>query len=143
MPGPDWVWTPKDGDYLGYGARDFANLTDMEKAFCAGHDRATTIAESEDPFADYGYYDWALAELDGVFYAFETSGCSCPSPYETWSLRFHGTRDAMLDWLHVVAQDPRHEDAGEAFNEFLRKIEAAGWELRAPAPAPRSSRYDW
>lgn len=137
MPGPDWIRVPESGEYLGYGSRDFGNLTDDEKHFAANHARAVTIAESEDPHADYSYDDWALCELDGLYYAFNTSGCSCPSPSETWELMFKGDRESLLNWLAT----PINYNA-EPFAEFLRKIEAAGWTLRSPAPSPRPQ-YDW
>lgn len=127
---------------MGYGARDFGTLTEDEKHFAANAERATTIAEAEDPHADYSYNDWALCELDGLFYVFYTSGCSCPSPSETWELHFKGGRDETLDWLALPESRQEAFSRGEAFAEFLRKIEAAGWTLRTPAPAPRG-RYDW
>lgn len=34
--------------------------------------------------ASYSYDDWALCRLDGDHYLLATSGCSCPSPSETW-----------------------------------------------------------
>lgn len=139
---PEWIRTPEPGAYLGYGARDFGTLTDAERMFVAGRDRAVTIAESEDPHADYSYDDWALCKLDGLFYAFNTSGCSCPSPSETWTLVKHGTLEEMLDWLVMGAPDGPYKLSSEAFAEFLRKIESAGWTLKQPAPPPRA-RYDW
>lgn len=32
------------------------------------------------------YDEFALIKLDGDFYLLETSGCSCPSPTETWEI---------------------------------------------------------
>lgn len=34
----------------------------------------------------YEYDEFALIKLDGDFYLLETSGCSCPSPTETWGI---------------------------------------------------------
>lgn len=56
-----------------------------------------------DAEANYSYDDWALVELDGQFYWLHTSGCSCPSPTETWGV-FYGpvslseARQLMSDW---------------------------------------------
>jgi hypothetical protein len=44
------------------------------------------IGGVEDKDASYSYDDFALCELDGQFYLLETSGCSCPSPSETWGI---------------------------------------------------------
>ena len=142
---PEWirVLDPGSSNYNGYNARDYSTLSDAERAFVAGLDRAVLIAESEDPHASYSYCDWALCELDGRFYAFNTSGCSCPSPSETWELVKHGTCEEMLDWLVMGTNDGQYTISDEAFAEFLRKIEAAGWTLRQPAPAPKANRYDW
>lgn len=39
-----------------------------------------------DDEACYEYDEWALCELDGKYYLLSTSGCSCPSPSETWRI---------------------------------------------------------
>lgn len=134
MAGPSWVkYIP--GDARSYGART-DGLTPDELFFCENSDRAKVIAESSDPHSSYYYDDYALAELDGAYYAFNTSGCSCPSPDETWGLIFKGSRDELLAFL----------DSGggsEAWNEFLREVEKGGIALLKPAPAPSSKRYDW
>lgn len=44
------------------------------------------IGGVQDADASYSYDDYALCELDGKFYLFSTSGCSCPSPSETWQV---------------------------------------------------------
>jgi hypothetical protein len=62
-----WVGHPNGGD-------DFA---DRRKDM-------TVIGGITDDEASYSYDDWALVLLDGQYYLFSTSGCSCPSPSETW-----------------------------------------------------------
>lgn len=134
MPGPGWVTSNKEEQW---GARTHGNLSEEETFFVENSDRAETIAESSDPFADYSYDNWALAVLDGKYYVFNTSGCSCPSPSETWSLIFSGDEPALLKYLD---QDKPYE----AFAEFLREIEQTGkLQLKSPAPEPRQNRYDW
>ena len=44
------------------------------------------IGGVQDEEASYSYDDWALCKLDGQYYLLSTSGCSCPSPSETWRL---------------------------------------------------------
>jgi hypothetical protein len=133
MAGPSWVVYNRDA---GYGART-SGLTADELFFCENSERANTIAESRDPHAFYSYDDYALAELDGAYYAFNTSGCSCPSPDETWGLIFKGSRDELLAFLKWS------DDSTEAWREFLREIEKGGIALLKPAPVPSSKRYDW
>lgn len=40
----------------------------------------------EDKEASYSYDDWALVKLGRDWYLLSTSGCSCPSPSETWRI---------------------------------------------------------
>lgn len=40
-----------------------------------------------DKNADYSYDDWALVKLKDKYYLLSTSGCSCPSPNETWTVQ--------------------------------------------------------
>lgn len=44
------------------------------------------IGGIQDNTASYSYDDWALCELKGKYYMLSTSGCSCPSPTETWRI---------------------------------------------------------
>lgn len=41
-----------------------------------------------DAEANYSFDDYALVRLDGIYYLLRTSGCSCPSPEEEWSVAF-------------------------------------------------------
>lgn len=43
----------------------------------------------EDADASYSYDDWALCRIGLQYYLCNTSGCSCPSPEETWEV-MHG-----------------------------------------------------
>lgn len=135
MAGPTWV-KYISGDGLSYGART-TGLTPDELFFCENGDRAVTIAESSDPHSCYDYDDYALAELDGVYYVFNTSGCSCPSPSETWGLIFRGSKEELLTFLQWSA------DSTEAWHEFLREVERGGFTLVNPAPPEGPRRYDW
>lgn len=44
------------------------------------------IGSIVDDTLSYEYDEFALVELDGLFYLLQTSGCSCPSPSETWGV---------------------------------------------------------
>lgn len=146
MPGPSWVRAytgassyDENGDFVaGRSGRSLLELSPEERSFVESWELAETIAESSDPNASYDYDDWALARLNDTYYVFNTSGCSCPAPEETWGLAFSGDRDALLGYL--VATD---RASTEAWNEFLRECERAGVALRDPAPAWKTSRYDW
>ena len=135
MAGPSWVQHISTGG-SSYGSRT-SELTDDELHFLKNHDRAETLVETEDPHADYSYDDYALAVLDEQFYVFNTSGCSCPSPSETWDLIFKGDQLELVIFLEGL------RDKNEACNEFLRGAEDHGILLQSPAPNPNKRRYDW
>ena len=131
MPAPSWI-RHSEFDQSSWGDRTGA-LTAEERAFIEGRERAITIAEASDDRMAYEYDDWALCELDGVYYVFETSGCSCPSPSETWWLVKCGGKEEILDFLDA--------ETGQSICFLLRAVEAVGWTLRKPAPVASGS--DW
>lgn len=153
MPAPSWIQSLRPDDEGSYGARNQSTLSDEEKRFVRDRDLAETIAEVADPYADYSYNSWALCSLDGCYYVFNTSGCSCPSPSETWELVLWGGHSKVLDWLnekneacHKQAEESgedtylRDMSAGGVMSELLRAVWAAGWVLdRAPLPAPSAT----
>lgn len=61
----------------------------------------------EDAEASYSYEDYALVSLDDVFYLLRTSGCSCPSPTETWGVIHYGTLDEIEKYLRDDVADPQ------------------------------------
>lgn len=57
-----------------------------------------------DDEASYNYDDWALCKLDNDYYLLSTSGCSCPSPTETWRTE-KGPATLLEIRKHVVDGD--------------------------------------
>ncbi len=49
------------------------------------------IAGVDDPTACYSYDEAAVVKLDNEYFLLQTSGCSCPSPSETWGVVVRGT----------------------------------------------------
>lgn len=137
MAGPSWVVINEPSSYSG---RSRHTLTADELFFAENTERADTLAESSDPNASYDYDDYALAVLDGQYYVFNTSGCSCPSLDETWSMHFKGDGPALVDYLEGL------RTGDEAACEFLREcapiLAALGIPLRSDPPVPRQG-YDW
>ena len=77
----------------------------------------------EDSEASYDYDDWALCELDGKYYLLSTSGCSCPSPSETWGLQ-HGP--ATLAEIREHLKEGNYEGytvPGKQMDEFMDLID--------------------
>lgn len=62
-----------------------------EKVLCDNRDEIFVIGTIDDDHATYDYNDWALITLNGQFYLLSTSGCSCPSPKETWHIQIGPT----------------------------------------------------
>ena len=67
----------------GRGIEDEPSLT-----LVACRDRVEVIGEVTDAEADYSYNNYCLVHLDNKYYLLNTSGCSCPSPTETWGISF-------------------------------------------------------
>lgn len=109
---PEWLTDD------GYYSRKFSDLSIMEQNFMSGKARATCILDFQTPGLSYEYADWALCALDGIFYVFSTSGCSCPDPSETWRLEAHGTRQEVREWLDT---NPGYSDFA-LFKSALSKI---------------------
>lgn len=90
MPKPSWLvarGVPGGEEIESYrDVRSWTNLSVDEQYFLENAGRASVVCESSDPEASYSYDDYALCELDGEYFLFNTSGCSCPSPDETWVL---------------------------------------------------------
>ena len=59
-------------------------VNEVEKFLVENRYKLNILGGVEDEEASYSYDDWALCELEGKYYLLSTSGCSCPSPTETW-----------------------------------------------------------
>lgn len=66
--------------------------------------------EVHDAEANYSYHDYALVRLDGLWYLLETSGCSCPSPSETWTITFGP--DTLKNIRLAVKEDAKNSGFG-------------------------------
>lgn len=63
------------------------------------------IGGIEDPNADYNYDEYALVKLKGKYYLLNTSGCSCPSPSETWCVCFGPTKNLKSIYDFIKSGD--------------------------------------
>ena len=81
-----------------------------------------------DAEALYSYHDFAFIRLDGFGYMLETSGCSCPSPKDTWCVTVGPVSAAELR----AAVEAKRDDYGPTarqwseFEEMFAAAEAAG-----------------
>lgn len=78
-----------------------------------------------DDEASYSYDDWALCRLDGAYYLLSTSGCSCPSPSETWRVEIGPAtlaevRKHVLDGDYTGYTLPKRQ-----MSDFIALLDAA------------------
>lgn len=79
----------------------------------------------EDKDASYSYDEWALCKLDGAFYLLSTSGCSCPSPSETWRVEIG---PSTLSEIRAHVQGGHYEGytvPKKQMNEFMELLDEA------------------
>lgn len=78
----EFGWVAHEDGLSTYKSSEPINL--VEQVLVARRYELEILGGVTDETASYSYDDWALCELDGEYYLFSTSGCSCPSPNETW-----------------------------------------------------------
>lgn len=94
--------------------------TEIEKSLQDEPERWEFIFLSTDPLADYSYDDLALMKRnDGIYSIIRTTGCSCPSPTETWGEEESGTIDGLL--RHCKNQLMDRETCFDEMCSFLEK----------------------
>lgn len=59
---------------------------DVEKLLISRRADISVIGGVVDETLSYEYDEFALILLDDQYYLLQTSGCSCPSPSETWGV---------------------------------------------------------
>ncbi len=97
---------------------------ELERALIARREDVEVIAEIEDKDASYDYDDWALVLLDGAYYLLNTSGCSCPSPSETWQV-MKGPATLSEIRQEIEAGDySGYSVPGRQMDEFLAAFDA-------------------
>jgi hypothetical protein len=62
--------------------------------------RAEVLVHAEhDESESYEYEEYAIVSLGDEWFFLETSGCSCPSPSETWQIIASGTKQELAEKL--------------------------------------------
>lgn len=85
------------------------------------------IGTVEDVNNFYSYNDYAIVRLDGEYYLLHTSGCSCPSPSETWGVQ-HGpcSLQALREHLKTIGEPKDGYDVPQRqYQEFVDLCDAA------------------
>lgn len=110
----DWVAHP-----------DCLNKGENEKFLINNRYELEIIGGIQDKDANYNYDDWALCKLGAQYYLLSTSGCSCPSPHETWRIE---KGPSSLDDIrkHVVHGDyDGYTLPKKQANDFLSLLDEA------------------
>lgn len=66
-------------------------LKEYEKVLIEKRYELELLGGVTDPEASYSYDELCLAKLNDEWILFSTSGCSCPSPEDTWRVEIHST----------------------------------------------------
>lgn len=104
-----------------------------DEAFVADHwEEAETLAESQDPNANYDFNDYALVRVGLEYFVTNASGCSCPSHEDVWMVEFRGDLPAVESYITATK-------GGEAWAEFQREVHKVWSNVPNPAPGPRFS----
>ena len=75
----------KDHHWVGSGSCE--NAGKDERLLIDNADKVEVLSEASDPNQDWSYDYTAICKLVGQgYFLVQTSGCSCPSPSETWSV---------------------------------------------------------
>lgn len=111
--------------WVGAGESEAAGDGDVGQMLHERRYEIDIIGGVEDKEADYSYDDWALCELDGKYYLLSTSGCSCPSPAETWRVEMGPcTLDEIKKRL-LAGEYSGYTVPGKQMDEFLALIDYA------------------
>lgn len=114
-----------DQAYGWVGSPRCENPGDSERFIIENRFKLTIIGGVEDKDADYSYDDWALVRLGEKFWLLSTSGCSCPSPSETWRVEI-GPATLNQVRKHVVDGDYQgYTVPKKQLDEFIALIDKA------------------
>lgn len=81
----EWGWVAHP-DALNGGPYGGRSSGEAEQFLVDNRYNLNIIGGIADNEASYSYDDWVLVELNGQYWMLSTSGCSCPSPRETWRI---------------------------------------------------------
>lgn len=83
------------------------------------------IGGVQDKDASYSYDDWALCRLGNKYYLLSTSGCSCPSPAETWRIEIGPTSLKKIKTHVESGEYEGYTVPKKQLDEFLALIKGA------------------
>ena len=113
----------KDAYWVGHPNCD--TKRPLEELLIARRADIELLGTIEDKDASYSYDDFALVRLDADYYLLNTTGCSCPSPSETWHVEIG---PATLDEIEAFLLGGHYQGytvPKRQMDEFLAALSAA------------------
>lgn len=121
-----WVAHPDALPTLEYNrSKGWLSVEQLEASKYLVHRRSDidVLGGVMDEDLSYEYDEFALIRLDGEFYLLETSGCSCPSPAETWRIIQGPTSLSQIKECLVKGKYGGYTLPGRKLQDFLDLID--------------------
>lgn len=114
-----------DDDWMlscGQYNRTLETLTDFERWMYDRRSEVDVITTGERDDLSYEYDDIAILHLDGRLGWATTSGCSCPSPSETWDVTEVSLEEACDKLIEMQAPSDYRNDWARAAEAMLKDL---------------------
>jgi len=96
---------------------------DNEKFLIANRDKITVLGEITDEDLSYDYDEFAFIKVGRKYYLLNTTGCSCPSPSETWHVYMGPSTKAEIRKAIVEGDYPGYTLPAKKRDAFLEMID--------------------
>lgn len=119
--------TSVDGapEWIAHPASDTGPRDGVDADMVANRDQIEYFGGVEDNDSSYSYDDWALVRFRGAFYLLSTSGCSCPSPTETWGVQMGPLTIAEIRARLEAGEYAGYTVPGKQMNDFMALLDDA------------------
>lgn len=129
----DWVGHPGSSatypDNWSSTTRNTTELRANHKFLVDNAERMWILAQVSDPNQDYSFDQMAIVQVDKKIFLCQTTGCSCPSPWEVWFVHsgpFHNLRQVIAaikagEYAGCTLPQYEHEDLLGQLEDCLPK----------------------
>lgn len=106
---------------------DARGVTGAEKMLQERRAEVMLVTEASVGGQCYSYDDYCVVMLDDVYYLLNTTGCSCPSPTETWCVLSEGTLEEVKQEIkeRIPASDTGtyyYQEEAACMKELLEQL---------------------
>jgi hypothetical protein len=113
-----WVGSPRGG-----------GTDEVSKLLIENRYQLEILGGVLDKEASYSYDEWALVKFKRKYYLLSTSGCSCPSPEETWRVEMGPSTLLQIEKHLESGNYDGYTVPGRQMDEFLELIAKAKGDL--------------